>query len=67
MPDYIRNSKYRNEFSGLKPNTEAFDRKWKSLAASDHNGFAEDQENYIKKTHYDPLSRKLRRIGLDVN
>ena len=67
MPDYIRNSKYRNEFSGLKPNTEAFDRKWKSLAASDPNGFAEDQENYIKKTHYDPLSRKLRRIGLDVN
>ena len=65
---YLKNSKYGAEFAGLAPGSAAFNAKWKEIAARDPKGFEEDQHNYIKKTHYDPMAAKIAKTtGLDVS
>ena len=67
LQEYIRGSKYSSEFAGLTPATPAFDAKWKEIFARDPEGFAEDQEAFIAKSHYLPQVKNLSGIGLDLN
>ena len=66
LQDYLNSSKYGKEFNGLVPGTEPFNAKWKEIAAREPKEFAEDQETYIKKTHYLPQVNKLESSGLNV-
>ena len=56
---YIKDSKYSKEFEGLTPGTKEFSNKWKEIAKREPELFAEEQQNFIKKTHYDPLVNKV--------
>ncbi len=67
LQEYIKGSKYRDEFAGLTPATPAFDSKWKEIFARDPEGFAQDQEAFIAKSHYLPQVNNLSGIGLDLN
>lgn len=67
LAQYLKSSKYGSELSKYTPGTNAFNAKWKEIAARDPEGFQKDQENFIKRTHYDPCVAKLKEIGLDVN
>lgn len=67
LQEYIKNSKYRDEFAGLTPATPAFDAKWRDIYARDPEGFAQDQEAFIAKSHYLPQVNNLSGIGLDLN
>ena len=67
LQQYIKNSKYRDEFAGLTPATPAFDSKWREIASRDPEGFAQDQEAFIAKSHYLPQVKNLSSIGLDLN
>lgn len=52
---YIQNSKYKSKFKGLQLGSAQFDAVWKQLAVTDTVSFLEDQQAFIKKTHYDPV------------
>jgi hypothetical protein len=65
---YARQSKYSDEFEGLTPGTPAFNRKWREISERDPEGFAADQEQYIKRTHYDPvMAETQKRTGHDLS
>lgn len=54
-------------FAGLTPGTPAFTAAWKALAAERPDEFHATQHEFIKRTHFDRLVRKIRtEDGLDV-
>jgi hypothetical protein len=57
-PDFL----WRERFAGLTPGSDGFSAQWRALAAEAPDAFFAAQHGYIKRTHYDPLVRK---IGLD--
>ncbi len=63
---FVKDSSYADEFAGLTPGSAAFSTKWKALAGSD-GGFAQEQHDYIKRTHYDKLVDRLQDKGLDLS
>jgi LysM repeat protein len=63
-PDFL----WRTRFVGLTPGTPEFSAEWRALAVDASAAFFEAQHGYIKRTHYDPLVRKIRLDdGLDVD
>lgn len=66
VQDFIKNSAYAKNFSGQSVNSTDFKNTWKDLAKNDPN-FEKAQHDYIKKTHYDVLMRKLNKSGLDLS
>jgi peptidoglycan hydrolase-like protein with peptidoglycan-binding domain len=66
LKGFLRDSAYRDQFKGLEPKTPEFNAKWKELAKSDP-GFAQDQHNVMKKTHYDPMVATLKAEGIDLS
>ncbi|MBF0466336.1 MAG: hypothetical protein HQK94_14785 [Nitrospirae bacterium] len=64
---YLNSSGYGAQFAHLNSGTDAFNQKWKHIAASDTD-FAQSQHDFIKSTHYEPLAIKvLADTGLDVS
>ncbi|WP_119717700.1 VgrG-related protein [Cognatilysobacter tabacisoli] len=66
LAEYLAESSYGDQFRGLTPVTPAFDRRWRELAAADP-GFARDQHEFIKRSHYDVQHERLRAAGLDLS
>ena len=66
LEQYLRNSKFKNEFAGLEPATAQFDAKWKQVAAANAKEFKDDQHDYIKRKYYDVMVASLQRVGLDL-
>lgn len=62
---FVKSSKYADDFAGLTPGSADFSAKWKELAKSD-TSFAQEQHDYIKRTHYDKLVDRLEGKGLDL-
>ncbi len=62
---YLEQSSYGTHFEGLQPATDAFNEKWLELAKTDP-GFAQDQHEFIKRTHYDPYVENLKQQGIDL-
>ena len=50
---------FRDKFAGLAPGGGEFTAAWKQLAASRPEEFQASQHDFIKKTHFDPLVRKI--------
>lgn len=63
---YLSESRYKNDFAELIPTTQAFDAKWRELATTDPR-FAQDQHDFIRRTHYDLQVAKLRHAGIDLS
>jgi hypothetical protein len=58
---------FRNKFAGLTPGTAQFTGAWKQLAQTNRDEFQSSQHDFIKKTHFDPLVRKIiNEDGLNV-
>jgi len=62
---FAAQNSHAEEFKGLRPGTPEFSAKWKEVAAKDPN-FGNEQHEYIKKTHYDPVVASLKEQGVDV-
>jgi hypothetical protein len=54
-------------FSGLQKGTQAFNNKWKEVAAKAPQQFASAQKNFIAQTHFQPQVNKLTKLGFNVN
>lgn len=63
---YIKASKFRSQFEGLTPATEAFDAKWREVATQFRDEFEKDQHDYVQKVYYDVMMANLKRKGLDL-
>lgn len=63
---FVAQSPYAQEFAGIPFNSVAFRNKWKEVARKDPQGFAQAQEQYIAKTHFEPLAAKAAQAGLDL-
>jgi hypothetical protein len=50
---------FRGKFAGLVPGTPAFTNVWKQLAQSNRDEFQSSQHDFIKRTHFDPLVKKV--------
>jgi len=65
LREYLQQSDYRDRFAGLTPATPAFNARWKELARTDP-GFAADQHEYIKTSHYEAERDRLKARGIDL-
>ncbi|QQP96795.1 peptidoglycan-binding protein [Lysobacter enzymogenes] len=65
LREYLQQSDYRDRFAGLTPATPAFNARWKELARTDP-GFAADQHEYIKSSHYEAERDRLKARGIDL-
>lgn len=63
--EFAQASRYSADFKDLKPGSDAFNVAWKKVAA-EHPDFGEDQHQFIKKTHMDPVVDALSKRGIDV-
>ena len=64
---FINNSKYKDDFAGLKPGTPEYGQKWKEVNARNPEEFAAAQLESVKKTHYAPMVDKAKELGFDVS
>lgn len=65
LGEYLRQSRYEAQFEGLTPRTPEFNTKWRELARTDP-GFAQDQHDFIKRSHYDVQVARLKADDLDL-
>lgn len=63
---FLKHSNFGNEFAGMAPGDARFNEKWKALAKADPT-FAEAQHAYIKQTHYDRMTERLKHKGVDLS
>ena len=66
MASYIKKSKFKDQFTGLTPNTPAFDAKWKDIARTKTAEFADDQRAFKASEYYRPVVSILQRKGVDL-
>ncbi len=66
LQKYLGQSAYGAQFAGLQPGTPEFNAKWKQVAASDPK-FAQDQKDFIGRTHYEPQMAHLAKAGIDLS
>lgn len=70
MGRYLRSPEakgYAEKFEGLKPGSAEFNRVYKKLAEEDPKGFGKSQQDYITRTHYEPVYRHAKALGYNVN
>ena len=64
---YLRNSRFKQQFDGLIPATPEFDSKWREIATSYPKEFKKDQHDYVQAKYYDVACSNLKRAGLDLS
>lgn len=66
LQQFLKSSKYDDQFAGLQPGTPEFNAKWKDVAKADPE-FGNAQHDFIKQTHFDPQMAKLAKGGIDLS
>jgi hypothetical protein len=66
VQDFLKGSKYADQFKGLEAGSEAFNSKWKEVAKNDPQ-FEASQHDYIKRTNFDPAVAGLKKDGIDLS
>ncbi len=61
------NPAFGKSFAGLQKGTQAFNNKWKEVAAKAPQQFAAAQKNFIAQTHFQPQVNKLQKVGININ
>ncbi|MDQ8049487.1 peptidoglycan-binding domain-containing protein [Luteibacter sp.] len=64
--EFVNQSSYASDFHGLQPGSEAFNNAWKKVA-EDHADFGAEQQQFIKRTHVDPVTSSLAARGIDIS
>lgn len=66
LREYLNQSDYREQFAGMTLTSPEFNARWRELARTDPQ-FAHDQNEFIKRSHYDPQVDRLRDRGIDLS
>ncbi|RST44885.1 peptidoglycan-binding domain-containing protein, partial [Variovorax sp. DXTD-1] len=67
LGEYLRQSRYKEQFKGLELGSPDFNAKWREVAKTDPTGFQQDQCNFIKASHFDKQVERLKADGLDLS
>lgn len=57
---------YREEFAGMQAGSSEFSAKYREVAEHDADGFANAQQSFIARTHYDPVANYAATQGMDI-
>lgn len=57
---------YREEFAGMQAGSDEFSAKYREVAERDAEGFADAQQAFIARTHYDPVANYAATQGMDI-
>ena len=66
VQDFLKSSKYGDQFAGLAPGSPEFNAKWKDVSKADPE-FGNAQHDFIKKTNFDPAMEGLKKGGMDLS
>jgi uncharacterized protein (TIGR02594 family) len=71
MPAYLRapeSAAYRDQLKAAGPvGSPAFNQAYKDVAARDPDGFQKSQNDFLMRTHYDPVKSVADKQGFDTN
>lgn len=70
MKNYLKSEQakpYADKFAGLTPGTPAFNKVYKQVAKEDPKGFSKSHQDFITKTHYEPVYRHAKSLGYNIN
>ena len=67
VQQFVKGSKYSEDFRGLTPGTVAFSNKWKEVATKDPKGFENAQYEYFKGEYYNRGSNNIKTAGIDLS
>ena len=67
LMQYINQSEYKEEFTGLTPGTKEFNDKWEEIAGRDPTGFEQSQHDFMTTTQYSHSNNVLRNAGYDLS
>jgi hypothetical protein len=59
LNQFLRQSKFGSEFTGLQPATPEFDAKWKEVARLNKEEFKADQHLYIERVYYQVAANRI--------
>lgn len=65
LQSFLQNSGYDKQFAGMGVGSKMFDDKWKELASNDQN-FGKAQQEFIAKTHFDPVAQHAQALGIQM-
>lgn len=65
--NFLQGSPFNKFFAGLRAGTEAFNNKWRQVAAQYGDAFKHAQQQFINKTHYQPQVSRLEKLGININ
>lgn len=65
LREFLNDSGYSKQFSGLPLASTAFDNRWGELARTDAN-FGDAQHDFIKASHYDKQVDRLGDLGTEL-
>jgi hypothetical protein len=70
MPAFLRSPEgkdWANHFQGLQPGTQKFNEVYSRLARENPEAFANSQQAFLKRTHFDPLEKHAKELGFDTS
>jgi hypothetical protein len=67
MAMWLDRSQYKDEFKGLTPGSEEFDKKYLEIAKRDPKGLEADQKSFITETHYMPARDAATEMGFKTD
>ena len=67
LMQYINQSEYKDEFTGLRPGTDEFNAKWREIAGREPKEFEASQRDFMVSTQYSYMSNKLAKNGVDLS
>jgi len=65
--DYVEQSPFGQLFAGLRFNSPEFRQRWQEVASQYGDEFAQDQKQYIQRTHFQPQVEKIKSAGFDFS
>lgn len=65
--DSKEGEKYRDQFAGMSAGSNEFTAQYKQIAANDGDAFAASQQDFIKRTHYDPVASYAQAKGVNTD
>jgi hypothetical protein len=66
LESFIKQSKFKDRFEGVKIASAKFDNIWLQLCKEEPKSFAQDQKDFIIRTHYLPAARHAHKQGFNM-
>lgn len=66
LMQFIKTSQFKDDFDGLFPGTEEFNKQWETISSQHTEQFEKEQLDFALSTLYNPLAFQLKNKGIDL-